>query len=44
MLDGHEVPAYEHVAPPPARLLIVEKMTRALRKAVRRSDPRTDRA
>jgi hypothetical protein len=40
--EGHEVPAYEHVRRQRRGYLIVEKMTRGLKKAVRRTDPRTD--
>lgn len=42
--DGHEVPAYEHVRRRRRGYLIVEKMTRGLRRAVRRSDPRANPA
>lgn len=42
--DGHEVPAYEHIRKRGRGYLVVEKMTRGLRKAVRRTDPRTETA
>ena len=42
--EGHEVPAYEHVRRRRRGYLIVEKMTRSLRNAVRRTNPRTDSA
>jgi hypothetical protein len=41
--EGHELPAYEHVRRRRRGYLIVEKMTRGLVAAVRRSDPRSDR-
>ena len=40
--DGHEVPAYEHVRKQRRGYLIVEKMTRGLARAVRRTDPRAE--
>jgi hypothetical protein len=40
--EGHELPAYEHVRRRRRGYLIVEKMTRALRAAVRRTDPRAN--
>lgn len=40
--EGHEVPAYEHVRHRRHGYLIIEKMTRGLRLAVRRTDPRTE--
>ena len=40
--EGHELPAYEHVRRRRRGYLIVEKMTRSLRGAVRRTDPRAD--
>ena len=42
--EGHEVPAYEHVRSRRRGYLVVEKVTRALVKAVRRTDPRTETA
>jgi hypothetical protein len=39
--EGHEVPAYEHVRRRRRGYLVVEKMTRGLRKAVRSTDPRS---
>ncbi|HEY7706227.1 MAG TPA: hypothetical protein VH968_03570 [Gaiellaceae bacterium] len=39
--DGHEVPAYEHVRRRRRGYLVVEKMTRGLRKVVRSTDPRS---
>jgi hypothetical protein len=38
--EGHEIPAYEHIRRRHRGYLIVEKMTRGLRAAVRRTDPR----
>lgn len=40
--EGHEVPAYEHVRSRRRGYLIIEKMTRGLRLAVRQTDPRTE--
>ncbi len=40
--EGHEVPAYEHVRSRRRGYLIIEKMTRGLRHAVRRTDPRAE--
>jgi hypothetical protein len=40
--EGHEVPAYEHVRGGRRGYLIVEKMTRGLRHAVRRTNPRAE--
>ncbi|HEX7255960.1 MAG TPA: hypothetical protein VF236_08545 [Gaiellaceae bacterium] len=42
--EGHEVPAYEHVRRRRRGYLIVEKMTRGLRKEARRTDPRAEPA
>ena len=42
--EGHELPAYEHVRRRRRGYLIVEKMSRRLRAAVRRTDPRADTA
>lgn len=42
--EGHEVPAYEHVRKRRLGYLVVEKMTRGLRHAVRRTDPRAETA
>ncbi len=39
--DGHEVPAYEHVRGRRNGYLVVEKVTRRLASAVRRTNPRT---
>jgi hypothetical protein len=42
--DGHEVPAYEHVRRRRRDYLIVDKMTRGLVNAVRRTNPRAESA
>lgn len=42
--EGHEIPAYEHVRQRRRGYLIVEKMTRGLKSAVRRTDPRAEPA
>jgi hypothetical protein len=42
--EGHEVPAYEHVRGRRRGYLIVQKVTRGLASAVRRTNPRTESA
>lgn len=42
--EGHEVPAYEHVREQRRGYLVVEKVTRGLVNAVRRTDPRAKTA
>jgi hypothetical protein len=42
--DGHEVPAYEKVVERRPRYVIVRKVGRALKAAVRRTDPRAETA
>jgi hypothetical protein len=44
VVEGHEIPAYEHVRERRRGYLVVEKVTRGLVAAVRRSDPRTNAA
>ena len=41
---GHEIPAYEHVRRRGRGYLIVEKVGRSLKAALRRSDPRAESA
>jgi hypothetical protein len=42
--DGHDIPEYESVRERRRGYTVVEKMTRGLRLAVRRTDPRTGTA
>ena len=42
--EGHELPAYEHVRRRRRGYVIVEKISRRLRAAVRRTDPRAGTA
>ncbi len=40
--DGHEIPEYETVRQRGRGYMVIEKMTRGLRLAVRRTDPRAE--
>ena len=40
--DGHELPQYESVRQRGRGYMVIEKMTRGLRLAVRRTDPRAE--